>query len=433
MSGKPFHLGWFGNFTMTADWSGDFTVRQNNWDGKFYVEMAQALERACFDYFMLEDTLMVAQVMGGSMEVALRNAIGVPKHDPLPLAALIGAATSRLGVVATMSTLAYPPFLLARLAATMNHICNGRFGWNIVTTSAEDTAENFGVTLPPREQRYDMADEYVSLVCKLLEAWEPDSVIVNEDKGVYADHTKVHAVNFEGKFFKSKGPLNTAPSPHGRPVFVQAGGSPRGRVFAAQTADSVIATANGVAGMKAYRDDVRAKAVAAGRNPDDIKVLFLAYPYIGDTKEEAAAKRERMISSPNYIQNALVGISAITNIDFTQFDLDKPVPELTTTGEQGALEKFVQPGSGKTLRELVRERFDGGLELVGTPGQIADQMGEVMAGVGGDGFLISAPFRRMSRRYLAEVTEGLVPALQRRGLTRTAYAHSTLRETLREF
>ena len=430
---KRFHLGWFCNFT-SGDWNGDFAPNEAPWDGKFYVEMAQAMERACFDYIMLEDTLMVSEAYQGTAEATLRYALQAPKHDPLPLAAMIGAATTRLGVVATMSTMAYPPFMLARLAVTVDHICGGRFGWNIVTSGEDTAAQNFGMDeLPPREMRYEMADEYVELVNQLFGSWDPDAVVMDRERGIYADHAKVRPINFVGKYFKCRGPLNTVPSPQGRPVYVQAGGSPRGRGFAARTADSVIAIANGTQGMKQYRDDVRTRAAAAGRNPDDIKVLFLIYPVIGATDEEAWAKYRRMVNAPDFIEAALAAIGTVTDIDFSKFDLDAELPRVTTNGEQGSLDKFAQWGSGKTLRQLASERYDGGLRLIGTPDSVAERMGEAMEAVGGDGFLISTPFQRSSRRVVNDITEGLVPALQRRGLVRTSYVGKTLRDTLKEF
>ena len=430
---RRFHLGWFTNFTP-GEWNSSFAVGGSHWDGRFYVDMAQAMERACFDYIMLEDTLMVSEAYRGTAEATLKYALMAPKHDPLPLAALISAATRNLGVIATMSTMAYPPFLLARLAATIDHIAGGRFGWNIVTSGEDAAAQNFGMdALPPREARYEMAEEYVDLVCRLFDSWEPDAVVMDRKRGIYADYKKVNPIHFEGKFFKCRGPLNTVCSPQGRPVFVQAGGSPRGRAFAAKVSDSIVATANGVAGMKQYRDDVRSRAVAAGRNPDDIKVLFLIYPILGETAEEARAKQRRMVSAPDFIEAVLATTGTITDIDFSQFDLDALLPHLTTNGEQGSLDKFQQWGSGKTLRQLCAERFDTGFEVIGTPDQVADRLGEAMEAIGGDGFLISTPFQRVSRRFIVEICEGLVPALQRRGLVRQAYTGRTLRETLREF
>ncbi|MEP9367700.1 NtaA/DmoA family FMN-dependent monooxygenase [Xanthobacter sp. VNH20] len=437
MVAQPFHLAWFMNFTPD-EWREPFGNGGYPWDGRFYIEMAQTLERACFDYIMIEDKLMVPETFGGSRDFALKNAMMVPKHDPAPLATAMGMATSRLGVVATMSTLAYPPYLLARLCSTIDSLTRGRFGWNIVTSAEDLAAQNFGMDkLPLRETRYEMADEYMEVVSKLFDSWDSDAVVLDRENGIYADPSKVRTIDHKGKYFQVRGPLNTVPSPQGRPVYVQAGASPRGRDFAALHADSIISVASGVAEMKKFRDDIRARAVKLGRDPNAIKVLFCITPTLGETEAEAKAKYQRLVSSPHFINDTLSSLSAITEIDFSKYDVDKPLPEkLVTNGESGTLDKFQQWGSGKTVRELV---VDGGgglvssVELIGTPDQVADRMGEVMEEVGGDGFLITTPVLRVSRRYIMEVADGLVPALQRRGLTRTAYTHQRLRDNLLEF
>ncbi len=430
---RRFHLAWFTNFTV-GHWDGTFSHGGSPWDGKFYIDMAQALERACFDYVIYEDKLLVPEAYRGSTETTLKYAHQVPKHDPVPLAAIVAAATSHIGVVPTMSTLAWPPFMLARVSTTIDHIAGGRFGWNIVTSGEDLAAQNFGMdVLPPRDTRYAMADEYMDLVNQLFDSWEDGAVVMDRARGIYADHRKVHPVHFEGQFFRCRGPLNTVPSPQRRPTYVQAGGSPRGRDFAAKHADSIIATANQINGMKQFRDDIRERAMKLGRNPDDIKVLYLVYPFLGETDQEAKAKHRRIVNKPSFAEAALAGIGQITDIDFSQYELDKPLPKLTTNGESGALDKFQQWGSGKTLRQLASERFDNGLDLIGTPDAVAERMGEAIEAIGGDGFLISTPFQRISRHYVNEVCEGLVPALQRRGLMRTEYTRSTLRENLREF
>jgi len=437
LSTKRFHLGWFMNFTPD-EWRTPFGTGGRPWDGRFYVEMAQALERACFDYIMIEDKLMVPQTFGGSTELSLRNAMMVPKHDPAPLAVAMGMATTRLGIVATMSTLAYPPFLLARLCSTIDSLIGGRFGWNIVTSAEDLAAQNFGLDrLPPRELRYEMADEYLDVVRKLFDSWDSNAVVLDREAGIYADHARVRPIDHVGKFYKVRGPLNTVPSPQHRPVFVQAGGSPRGRDFAALHSDSIISVANGPESMKAFRDDIRVRAAKAGRNPDDVKVLFCITPTLGEDADDAREKHRRMVSAPHFITDILASISAITEIDFAQFDLDLPLPHrLVTNGEQGSLDKFQQYGSGKTLRELVVGGAGGlvsSLELVGTPDHVAGLMAEAMEHVGGDGFLITTPVLRVSRGYVVEIADGLIPALQRRGLTRTVYAHPTLRENLLDF
>ncbi len=437
MPDKRFHLGWFMNFTPD-EWREPFAQGGLPWDGQFYIEMAQTLERGCFDYIMIEDKLMVSDTYGGSTEAGLRTGMMAPKHDPVPLAVAMGMATSRLGIVATMSTLGYPPFLMARLSSTIDSLTKGRFGWNVVTSAEHLAARNFGLDkLPPRELRYAMADEYMEVMDKLFDSWDEGAVVLDRKKGVYADYKKVHPIHHEGQFFKVRGPLNTVRCPQGRPVYVQAGASPRGRDFAAKHADSIVSIANGVQGMKEFREDIRARAAGFGRNPDDIKILYCVTPTLGETEEDAHAKQKRMLESPNFIEDILVSISAITDIDFSKYPLDEPLPgRLVTNGEQGSLDKFQNYGSGKTLRELVVDGAGGlvsSVELVGTPEQVAARMGEVMEHVGGDGFLITTPVLRVSRRYLVEVVDGLVPALQRRGLARTSYGHEMLRDNLREF
>jgi FMN-dependent oxidoreductase (nitrilotriacetate monooxygenase family) len=325
--------------------------------------------------------------------------------------------------------------MLARLASTLDHLTRGRFGWNIVTSTEDAAARNFGrAEMPPRAERYEMADEYVELVTKLFESWDQDAVVRDHANEIYADASKVRKVNFEGKWFRSEGPLNTVRCPQGRPAYIQAGGSPRGRQFAARHADSIIATTNGTDGMKAYRDDVRRHAAAQGRDPDSIKVLFLIAPVVADTMAAAREQYERILASPGFTERTLALFGSFMDIDFSIYDLDQPLPHLTTNAEQGALDKFCQPGSGKTLRQLVRDSGTSStLELVGTPDHVAEQMGAAMEEVGGDGFLITTPWHRLSRSYIASITDGLVPALQRRGLTRNVYTRSTLRETLLEF
>ncbi|MCV7149772.1 NtaA/DmoA family FMN-dependent monooxygenase [Mycolicibacterium pyrenivorans] len=425
---KKFHLGWFMNFTP-PDWESEWASPDvAQWaNGRFYVDMAKSMERACFDFMMIEDTVMVADAYGGTMEGSLKNAIFAPKQDPVPLAIQVACNTSNLGVVA-----------LARLCSTVDSIAEGRFGWNIVSSAEDRAAQNFGLGgLPEHDERYNVAEEYFDVVNQLWDSWEADAVVMDRKTHTFADFNKVHTIDFDGKYFKSRGPLNTVPSPQHRPTFLQAGASPKGRQFAAGAADAIIAVGTGVEGMKEYRDDIRARAKAAGRNPDDVKLLFVVSPTIAATEAEARAKVARFAAAPNFEEKALVGISSNTEIDFKQFDLDEPLPaDLTTNGERGSLEHFMR-GNGapgpKTLRELVHERTTRGLELVGTADQVAEKMGEAMEEIGGDGFLISRGGRDLSREYITEVCDGLVPALQRRGLMRTEYTTSTLRETLREF
>jgi FMN-dependent oxidoreductase (nitrilotriacetate monooxygenase family) len=430
---KRFHLGWFLNF-VAEEWNDPLSsVSAPDWSGSFYVDVARQLDRAGFDYVMIEDKVMVSDAYGGTSEMDLKHAIA-PKHDPLPLVPLLAQATTHLGVVVTMSTSFYPPFLLARLSATLDHLTGGRFGWNVVTSDGDRAAQNFGMDrLPDHDLRYDMAEEYVELVTKLWDSWEPDAVVMDRESGVYVDHTKVHPVDFEGRFYKCRGPLNTVHPPQGHPVICQAGGSPKGRDFAAKVADTIIGSASTAEQMQVFRDDIRARMVAHGRNPDDCKVLFLISPVVASSEAEARDKRARILADPNYVEAALALISSWTDIDFSAFNLDEPLPEVSTNGGRTSLDRFVQPGSGRTLRDLAVNGTNESIDLTGTPDQIAERLGQLMDEVGGDGFLITRPGLHLSRRYVSEITEGLVPALQRRGLTRSGYSGRTLRDNLLEF
>jgi long-chain alkane monooxygenase len=434
---NKFHLGWFMNF-IPPDWESEWASPDvANWaDGRFHVDMARSMERACFDFMMIEDTVMVADAYGGTMEGSLKNAIFAPKQDPVPLAIQVAVNTSHLGVVATMSTSFYPPYLLARLCSTVDSIAEGRFGWNIVSSAEDRAAQNFGLdALPEHDERYNVAEEYFDVVNQLWDSWEADAVVMDRKTHTYADFNKVHTIDFDGKYFKSRGPLNTVPSPQHRPTFLQAGASPRGRQFAAGAADAIIAVGTGIEGMKAYRDDVRARAKAAGRNPDDIKVMFVVSPTVAATEAEARAAHQRFGGTDRFVEKALVAISSNTEIDFKQFPLDEPLPAgLTTNGERGSLEHFMRgdgtPGP-KTLRQLAVAAASFGMEIIGTPKQVADKMEAAMDEIGGDGFLVWR--RGLTRGYIESICDGLIPELQRRGLTRTEYTKSTLRETLREF
>jgi FMN-dependent oxidoreductase (nitrilotriacetate monooxygenase family) len=403
---------------------------------ELFTDMARSLERACFDYVLIEDSSYVGESFGGSTEIYLKNGIAVPRQDPSVVASLMTAVTSRIGIVPTFGTYAYPPYLLARLVASLDQVSSGRIGWNAVTGSSDFAAMNFGLPgMPEHDLRYDMADEYMQAVNALWDSWEPGAIIADRHSGVLIDHSKVHAANHEGRFFKTRGPLNSGPAPQGRPVIAQAGGSPRGRQFAAQHADTIVAHTKGIAAMKAYRDDVRARMAACGRNPDSCKVLFLVNPIIGETAEEAQQKKRlRAAHAEATIEQRLAHLGKVTNIDFGKMDLDKPLSaDVTTNGHQQTLDEFRAKAAGRTLRQTMADHnaTELSVELIGTPDSVAARMGEVMEEAGGDGFLFSMP--NVNRRTLAEVEDGLVPALQDRGLVRAAYTHAQFRDNLLEF
>jgi FMN-dependent oxidoreductase (nitrilotriacetate monooxygenase family) len=400
---------------------------------ELFLDMARTLERACFDYILLEDSSYVGESFGGTSEIYLKNGIAVPRQDPSVIAALMTQVTSRIGIVPTFGTYAYPPYLLARLVATLDQVSAGRTGWNVVTGSSDFAAMNFGMDgMPDHDLRYDMADEYMEVCRGLWGSWEPGAIVADRESGVLVDHTKVHAVNHSGKYFKTRGPLNSGPGPQGQPVIAQAGGSPRGRRFAGAHADTIVVNAKGIDAMRDYRDDVHKHMVANGRNPSECKVLYLISPVLGETEEEAQARKVRRAAlAVEQIEQRLAQFGKITNIDFGYFDLDQPLPDdVTTNGHQLNLEQFRKMANGRSIRETMASfnAVDLSVELCGTPDVVAARMGEVMEEVGGDGFLFSLP--DVNRRSLAEIEDGLVPALQARGLVRKEYEYEQFRENL---
>jgi FMN-dependent oxidoreductase (nitrilotriacetate monooxygenase family) len=435
----PFHLAWFTPFKTPAwksPWAADTPLTWLN--GDYYIDMARNLERAGFDFMMFEDSTLVSDTYGGSTENDLKHGLHSPKGDPVPLLPVLAQHTDHMGFIATMSTSFYPPFILARVMATMDHLTRGRVGWNVVTSSEDLAGQNYGLDhLLPHDERYVMAEEYVSVVKALWDSWEPGAVVADRESGVLADHTKVHPIHHEGKYFKVRGPLNLPAGPQGHPVLCQAGGSPAGRDFAARHANVLLSQpGGGVDGMKDYRDDIRARAVAHGRAADDVKVMYIIQPVLGETEEDAAElARRRYELTQDQIETVLGIMSITTEVDFKQFALDEPLPDdVETNGHQSGLAQFKKRAAGRTLREALMGQSTESVKLVGTPDSVAEQMEEVMDAVGGDGFLIRGePVRTHSRRYVDEIASGLAPALRARGLIRSSYDEPTFKQNLAAF
>jgi FMN-dependent oxidoreductase (nitrilotriacetate monooxygenase family) len=433
MAKQKFHLAWFitkgyGPKGWRLPWGGP---NPHKWvKPDLLVHLAKELERAAFDYVMIEDSSNIPYTYKNSHETYLRLAVDSPKLDPSVLAPFMMQATSRIGIITTLSTTEYNPFMLARLTNTLDHVSDGRSGWNLVTGSNDGGAQNYGLDRQyPHDERYDMADEYVELVQKLWDSWDADAMVINREQEIFAHPDKVHPVHHEGRYFRSRGPLSAPRSPQGHPVICQAGGSPRGRTFAARWAETIIASARSMAAMKEFRDDIRARAAGFGRNPDHIKVLFLIAPIVDEFRDTALARKQARIEEANtHMDFYLANMSRLTGIDFSKYDLDEKLPVLTTNGHQTVAAGF----AGHTPREIVqRGRSLQDVDLVGTPDTVARQMSDVIDAVGGDGFLVTDP--EFTRRYISEIADGLVPALQKLGVVRTRYEHLTLRDNLLAF
>jgi FMN-dependent oxidoreductase (nitrilotriacetate monooxygenase family) len=430
-----FHLGWFvgkgySPHSWNQPWSG--TIGTDWMEPDLYMDLARSLERACFDCLILEDGSFIADAYQNSPEWVLANAFAVPKSDPMPLVPLMGYVTKRIGIVPTVTTSFYPPYLAARLGATLDHLTHGRVGLNVVTAHNDRSAQNYGLDRHyEHDLRYEMADEWMEVVNRLWLSWKPGAIVANSETGVFADHRKIHPIHFEGRFYKCRGPLNTAPGPQQRPVICQAGGSSAGRVFAAKHADLIIAKNRELSAAKQYRDDITRLMAPHGRAAGVCKVLHCASFILGDTMAEAQEKRARLAAwMAEHMDVKLAGMSFLSGIDCSKFELDAPLPKLTLNTSRASFEAHLSGDGSRTLREMLLDPGSGGIDFVGTADSIAADMGAVMEEIGGDGFLIQDA---VTRKAIVEVTDGLVPALRRRGLIREAYSHALFRDNLLEF
>ena len=395
-----------------------------------WVELAQLLERGKFDALFLADVVGVYDVYRGTREAAVTQAAQIPVNDPMLLIPAMAYATEHLGFAFTSSVLQYHPFTFARLISTLDHLTKGRIAWNIVTSYLESAGRNFGQPgLPPHDERYDMADEYLEVCYQLWEAsWAEGAVVKDRGRGIYADPAKVRDVHHVGKYFKVQGCHLAEPSPQRTPVLYQAGASPRGRQFAARHAECVfVAGPPQVVGQ--YIRDTREKARQRGRNPEDL--LFFAYLKVITADTEAAARRkyDEFFAQVSY-DGELALFSGWAGIDFGQFDPDQPLEYIETNAVRTLMQTFTKadPSRKWTLRDVVKSIGigGGGPVLVGPPEQIADALQEWIA-AGVDGFNLAYA---ITPGTFVDFVDGVVPVLQRRGLMQKDYQEGTFREKL---
>jgi FMN-dependent oxidoreductase (nitrilotriacetate monooxygenase family) len=429
------HFAWFvGRGTSVHGWGQQWSSLSGaNWlDPAIYLDLVRALDRACFDYVIIEDGSFVPDAFQGSPDWYLRNAVAVPKADPMPLVPLLGQVTTGLGLVATITTAFYPPYLAARLGATLDHLTHGRVGLNLVTAHNDRSAQNFG--LPKHHEhdlRYKMADEWIDIVRQLWQSWPSDAIKADVETRTFTDGTNIRPIDFHGEYYHCRGPLNMPAGPQGGAVICQAGGSSAGKAFGARHADTVIARSRGPESAKAYRDDVHRTMAENGRASDKCKILFSTAIVLGETQGEAQEKKQRLdeITTRN-LDARLAYMSFLSGMDFSKFDLDEPLPEIETNASRSLTKNFTSGTGKKTLREMASDTRSGGIDFVGTPESVAAEMEEVMRFVGGDGFLFT---ELLTRRTIAEITEGLAPALRKRGLLQSRYSHKLFRENLHAF
>jgi FMN-dependent oxidoreductase (nitrilotriacetate monooxygenase family) len=405
---------------------------------ELYRDLALVCERGFFDLMIFADLLAIPGAFRDARETYVKYGLEGICHDPVPLIAMIAAQTKHIGVVATLSTTFYPPFMLARLMTTLDHLTKGRVGWNVVTSSNQYSAKNFGHDqLPMHDDRYDIADEYMDLCYKLWSSWEPDAVFRDNNDILFADPSKVHTVGFEGKHFRCQGPLNAVPSPQGRPTIVQAGASDRGREFASRHAEVIICSKDSIDDMKAFYDDVKNRVVKNGRKEEDCRVIFTFNPMVMGATEEAVRRKEALFEEfgASLVEAGLAKISRSLGMDVSQFPLDEPLPAIDKSllqSGQSLIPKYYSFGRNPTLREIAKkEATKETFRVRGTHEQIAERLIDVMERVGGDGFALRANYLTKGLSgYVAEFVDYVIPLLQDRGYARTAYPEGTLRQRL---
>jgi alkanesulfonate monooxygenase len=426
---KQLHLGAFMRPVgiHTAWWRYPGAYPDANFNLKHLVRFIQTLERGRFDAFFMADHLAMLNMP----MAALRRSGTATSFEPMTLLSALAMVTERIGLIATGSTTFDEPYHVARRFASLDHISNGRAGWNIVTTSNPDAALNFGLTEHvEHDERYRRAHEFFDVVTGLWDSWADDAWLRDQQSGIFFDPAKLHVLDHKGEHLSVRGPLNIARPVQGWPVIVQAGASDAGRQFAAETAEAIFASSRTIEDGRRFYADMKSRVRAAGRNPDHMKILPGALVIVGRTHAEAEEKRA-LLDSLVHPDSSLPNLSMRLGVDASRFDLDAPLPDIPqSNASQSSRDALVALArrDNLTVRQLAQMvGGHGGLQMVGTAGEIADTMQEWLETEASDGFNIM--FHTVPAG-LDEFVDIVVPELQRRGLFRREYEGTTLREHL---
>ncbi|WP_339186124.1 LLM class flavin-dependent oxidoreductase [Paenibacillus sp. FSL R5-0490] len=390
---------------------------------EFYKKQVRIAEKGKFDLLFIADGLFINEKS---------NPHFLNRFEPLTLLSALAGATSRIGLVATLSTSYSEPFTVARQFASLDQLSGGRAGWNVVTSPLEGSALNFGKGEHPNHAlRYEIAEEHLNVVKGLWDSWEDDAFIGDKEQGVFFDPAKLHTLNHKGVHFSVQGPLNVGRSKQGHPVIFQAGSSESGKDLAARSADAVYTGHETLEEAREFYRDVKARAVAYGRQAADILIFPGIGPIVGRTAEEAEQKYQEIAELVS-IDQALNYLGRyFDHYDFSQYALDEPFPEIGEIGSnsfRSTTDKIKEQAreQGLTLRQVALLASTPRTSFIGTPDQIADQIQEWFEGEAADGFNV----RTVVPNGLEDFVELVVPVLQERGLFRTEYEHETLRENL---
>ena len=402
-------------------------------DLRYWTELAKLLERGMFDGIFIADVLGTYDVYGGSNKAAIREGAQVPVGDPLLLISAMASVTENLGFGVTAGTAYEHPYPFARRMSTLDHLTNGRVGWNVVTGYLPSAARNMGQEDQlEHDDRYDHADEYLEVLYKLWEgSWEDDAVVRDREAGIFTDPSKVHEIGHHGKHFDVPGIHLAEPSPQRTPVIYQAGASSRGIAFAADNAEAIFVAASTKPVLKATVTKIRDALEAAGRDRYAAKIYTLLTIITDETPEKAQAKYRDYLSYASE-EGALVFMSGWMGIDLSQYDLDEPIGNVKSNAIQSVVANFQQAaedGSQWTVRDIARRGAIGGLGplVVGSGAEVADHLQEWVADTDVDGFNLAYA---ITPGTFEDVVTHVIPELRRRGAYPDAYVEGSLRNKL---
>jgi FMN-dependent oxidoreductase (nitrilotriacetate monooxygenase family) len=395
---------------------------------RYFLESAQRAEAAKFDAIFFADGLAVrdSDSPKGKLARDMKNV----ELEPLTLLSAIAACTSHIGLVATASTSYNAPYHVARKYASLDHISEGRAGWNVVTSWSEQEAWNFNRDEHlGYDERYEMAHEFVDVVTGLWDSWDEDAFLHDKENGVFYDESKLHVLDHVGKYFKVRGPLTSARSPQGRPIIYQAGASEAGRLLGARVADVLYGNALTLESAQEYYRDMKQRAAAQGRNPDHLLVMPGLTIYTGATKAEAQAQFDQL----QELIDPLVGLGMLNQFfgDLSGYDLDGPVPAPNNPKIRSMAENLYREAQAKglSIRQLYQLAASANSQrhMIGTPSEIVDSMQEWFENEAADGFNICPAAMPLS---LGNFIDLILPELRKRNLVRTEYDGGTLRQNL---
>lgn len=387
----------------------------------YYERLAQSAERGLFDAVFFADGHSAGDPGAGPRWFL----------EPLTALAAMARATSRIGLVSTVSTTFYTPFHAARMLASLDHISAGRVGWNVVTSMFDAEARNHGLeAMPAHGERYARAAEFIEVALQLWDSWADDALVMDRS-GVYGDPHKLQPLHHVGDHFRVEGPLTVPRPPQGRPVLFQAGASEQGRDLAARHAEGIYAVAYDLPSAQDYYADMKTRIAAAGRNPDKVAIMPGLVTYVGATEAEAR-RRQAEVDALLPAAQSLAQLGTFIDQDCTHWELDAPVPSLPSAadfnGPQGRYRTILRiiEAEKPTVRQLLGRLAAGGghCTMIGTPEQIADQIEMWFRSGAADGFNLMPPLLPDS---LDEFVDRVIPVLQRRGLFRSSYTSHMLR------